>query len=160
MRLRRIRRKICQEWTLRPRIRVSFRTGTPKKAETIKSAHIWESESLGFLPLELFLRGMLWVVIKWSIALAKLSSLAKVFWGLPTYFSYFLSFSHPAYWNNDILKIIEWPTFWVASAGTYNRFGHPSFKVFGEISKRKCIPVWCSEINPVIYHFELEYECN
>jgi len=63
-------------------------------------------------------------------------------------------------WNNDILKIIECPTFWVASAGTYNRFGHPSCKIFREISKRKCIPVWCSEINPVIYHFELEYECN
>jgi hypothetical protein len=63
-------------------------------------------------------------------------------------------------WNNDILKKIECPTFWVASAGTYNRFGHPSCKIFREISKRKCIPVWCSEINPVIYHFELEYECN
>jgi hypothetical protein len=52
---------------------------------------------LRFSTFEAFLEGNLWAVIKWSMPLARLLSLDKFFWDLPTYFFYFLLSPHPAY---------------------------------------------------------------
>jgi beta-lactamase superfamily II metal-dependent hydrolase len=62
-------------------------------------------------------------------------------------------------WNIEILNYIGKPSIWIASAGTYNTYGHPSFKIFRDLEQANNIPVWCSEhSNPFIYW--METECN